>query len=103
RVVQPKFQALDGIQLAELRGDRSFAMRIWLDPIKLAGYKLTPQDISNALAANDIISAAGRTDGSMFTVNLAASTNLTTPEQFKKMIIKAQNGAIIRLEDVANV
>ncbi|WP_133127762.1 efflux RND transporter permease subunit [Legionella nagasakiensis] len=103
RVVQPKIQAIEGIQQAELRGDRQFAMRIWVDPEKLAGFGLNTKDIAEALARNDVITAAGRTDGSMFTVNLAATTNLTTVEQFRKMIIKSQNGAIIRLEDIANV
>lgn len=103
RAVQPKIQAIEGVQQAELRGDRQFAMRIWIDPIKLAGYGLNAKDISQALAANDIIAAIGRTDGNMFTVNLATNTNLTTVDQFRKMIIKAKNGAIIRLGDVANI
>lgn len=103
RVVQPKLQAIEGIQTAELRGDRQFAMRIWLDPKKLAGFGLTAADISNALANNDFISAVGRTDGTMFTVNLTASTGLTTVDQFRNLVIKAQNGAIIRLGDVAKV
>ena len=104
RVVQPKFQAIPGVQIAEILGGQSFAMRAWLDPIKLAGFGLTAEDVSNALANNDFISAVGRTDGTMFTVNLTASTGLTTVEQFKNMVIKAQSGgAIIRLGDVAKV
>lgn len=103
RVVQPKIQAIDGVQQAELPGSRQFAMRIWIDPEKLAGFHLNANDIANALANNDVISAVGRTDGSMFTVNMAASTNLTTVEQFRQLIIKSQNGAIIHLGDVANV
>lgn len=103
RVVQPKIQAIEGIQQAELRGDRQYAMRIWLDPMKMAGFGLNAGDISLALANNDFISAVGRTDGSMFTVNLAADTNLISVEEFRKMVIKSQNGAIIRIGDVANV
>lgn len=103
RVVQPKLQAVEGVQQAEFKGDRQFAMRIWMDPVKLAGYQLNAKNIRDALAANDVISAIGRTDGNMFTVNMAASTNLTTVEQFRKMVIKAENGAIIRLGDVATV
>lgn len=103
RVVQPKLQTLDGVQNAEILGRRQFAMRAWLDSTKLAGYGLTAADVSNALAKNDFISAVGRTDGNMVTVNLAADTGLTSVEQFKKMVIKAQNGAIIRLGDVAEV
>lgn len=103
RVVQPKLQAIDGVQVAEILGNKQFAMRIWLDPKKLAGFGLGPLDVANALATNDVISAVGRTDGSMFTVNLTADTGLSTPEQFRQMVIKARNGAIIRLGDVANV
>ncbi|HSW70170.1 MAG TPA: efflux RND transporter permease subunit [Gammaproteobacteria bacterium] len=105
RVVQPKLQAVSGVQIAEILGNRQFAMRIWLDPVKLAGYKLTPADVANALAVNDAISAVGRTDGSMFTVNLTADTGLTTVDQFKKLIIKASpdNGAIVRIGDIGTV
>lgn len=103
RVVQPKLQAIDGVQVAEILGNRQFAMRIWLDPIKLAGFNLTPSDVALALAANDFISAVGRTDGSMFTVNLTASTGLSTVQEFKNLIVKAQNGAIIRLKDLGTV
>lgn len=103
REVQPKLQALDGVQKAELRGDRQFAMRIWIDPAKLAGFGLNTKDISTALANNDVITAVGRTDGSMFTADITASTNLTSVEQFKNMVVKAKNGAIIRLGDVATV
>lgn len=103
RVVRPRIQAIPGVQTAELRGAREFAMRIWLDPAKLAGHGLTPADIANALAVNDIISAVGRTDGNMFTVNLTTDTGLSSVEQFRNMVIKSQNGAIIRLGDVASV
>ncbi len=74
-----------------------------LDPVKLAGYGISAAEVGDALAANDFISAAGRTDGQMFIQNLAVSTNLTDVNQFKKMILKSKNGAIIRLEDVATV
>lgn len=78
-------------------------MRAWLNSTKLGGYGITAGDVATALAKNDFISAVGRTDGNMFTVNLAANTGLTSVDQFKKMVIKAQNGAIIRLGDVADV
>lgn len=103
RVVQPKLQALDGVQQAEFRGDRQFAMRIWLDPVKMSGFGVNAGDVAAALANNDSISAVGRTDGDMFTVNLTASTNLTSVDEFRKMIVKARNGAIIRLGDLGTV
>lgn len=103
RVVQPKLQAVNGVQNAEILGNQTFALRAWLDPVKLAGYGISPAEVSTALANNDFISAVGRTDGQMFVQNLTTSTNLTDVNQFKKMVIKAQNGAIIHLEDVAKV
>lgn len=103
RVVQPKLQAVNGVQLAEILGGQTFALRAWLDPVKLAGYNITPAEVSDALAKNDFISAVGRTDGLMFIRNLTATTGLEDVEQFRKMVIKQRNGAIIRLRDVANV
>lgn len=103
RVVQPKLQAINGVQVAEIIGQRQYAMRAWLDPAKLAGYGMTAADVANQLAANDFISAAGRTKGNMMTMNLAATTGLNTVDEFKHMVLKAENGAIIRLGDVSKV
>lgn len=103
RIVQPKLQAIDGVQNAEILGKRQFAMRAWLNPDKMSAYNITGADVSAALANNDFISAAGRTDGDMITVNLIADTGLQSVDEFKNLILKSQNGAIIRLKDVANV
>lgn len=103
RVVQPKLQSVPGVQLAEIIGSRQFAMRAWLDPVKVSAYGLTAADVSNAMAANDFISASGRTDGQMVAVNLKAETGLHSADQFRNLVLKAQNGAIVRLSDVANV
>jgi multidrug efflux pump len=103
RVVQPKLQAVPGVQQAQILGIRQFALRAWLDPDKLSAYGLTANDVHAALAANDVISAAGRTDGQMIAVNLKVDTNLTSVDEFKKLVIKYQNGALVRLSDVATV
>jgi multidrug efflux pump len=103
RVVQPKLQAVDGVQTAEIIGGKQFALRAWLDPKKMAAYGVTGTDVNNALAANDFISAVGRTKGQMVTVELTAATGLHTVEEFRDLVIKSQNGAIVRLGDVANV
>jgi multidrug efflux pump len=103
RVVQPKLQSIDGVQVAEILGQRQIAMRAWLDPAKLAGFMITPADVANAINKNNFIAAAGRTNGSMFTMNLTATTNLLNVEQFKNLILKSENGAIIRLKDVGDV
>lgn len=103
REVQPKIQAINGVQQAELLGARNYAMRIFVDPRKLAGYGLNMRDIRNALSTNDLITPAGRTDGGMFVINLTANTNLTSVKEFQNMVVKYQNGAIIRIRDVAQV
>ncbi|MCL5024212.1 MAG: efflux RND transporter permease subunit [Nitrospirae bacterium] len=103
RVVQPKLQAVEGVQTAEVLGAKQFALRAWLDPKKMAAYGVTGTYVSNALAANDFISAVGRTKGQMVTVELTAATGLHSVEEFRNLVIKSQNGAIVRLGDVANV
>lgn len=103
RVVQPKLQAVDGVQTAQILGAKNFALRAWLDPQKLAAYGLTATDISVALAANNYISGLGTTKGQMVQVSLNASTSLHSLEEFRKLIIKQQDGAVVRLEDVAQV
>ena len=103
RVVQPKLQAIPGVQTAEILGGQNFALRAWLDPVKLAAYGLTAADVSAALTQNDYISGLGTTKGEMVQVNLTASTGLHTADEFANLIIKHVNGAIVRLKDVANV
>ena len=103
RVVQPKLQAVDGVQTAEVLGKRTFALRAWLDPRKMAAYSVTGTDISGALANNDFISAVGRTQGQMVTVDLTADTSLHSVDEFRNLVIKSLNGAIVRLGDIANV
>src|SRR6266480_7398266 len=103
RVVQPKLQAVEGVQSADILGGKLFAMRAWLDPDQLAAYNLTAADVSNALAANNFLSAVGTTKGQMVQVNLTASTNLRSVEEFKNLVIKQQGGAVVRLSDVAKV
>jgi multidrug efflux pump len=103
RVVQPKLQAVQGVQTAEILGAKNFALRAWLDPKKLAAYGLTAADVSQALAANDYISGLGNTKSEMVQVNLTASTSLHSVDEFKNLVIKQSGGAIVRLSDVANV
>lgn len=103
RVIQPKLQAINGVKQAEILGGRQFALRVWTDPVKLAGFGLSPADIGRVLAANNFVSAAGRTDGQMFVVNLSANTSLNTVDDFRKMVVKAKNNTIVRLGDVATI
>ncbi len=103
RSVQPKLQSVDGVQTAEILGAKNFALRAWLDPQKLAAVGLTAADVYSALAANNYLSASGQTKGQMVQVNLNASTALDSLDQFKRLILKQNNGAEVRLEDVAKV
>ncbi|MGD1031195.1 MAG: efflux RND transporter permease subunit [Opitutaceae bacterium] len=103
RVVQPKLASIAGVQSAQILGARVFAMRIWLKPDKLAAYGLSPAQVSAALVANNALAAVGATKGSFISINLNAATDLHTAEEFKKLVVKDQNGAIIRLQDVADV
>jgi multidrug efflux pump len=103
RVVQPQLQAVSGVQTAEILGGQNFAMRIWLDPQKLASYGLNAQDVYTALGNNDFIAALGNTKGTMTQITLTASTGLHSAAEFGNLILKQQNGAIIRIKDVATV
>ena len=103
RSVQPKLQAIDGVQTAELLGAKNFALRAWLDPHKLAAVGLTAADVYSALAANNFLSSSGQSKGEMVQINLNASTALHSVEAFKQMIIKQQGSSVVRLSDVANV
>lgn len=103
RVIQPKLQTVKNVQLAEIIGSQQFALRAWLDPSKMASFGVTADDVTTALASNDFLSAAGRTDGRMITVDLVADTGLHTVDEFRDLIIKSQNGVFVRLGDVATV
>ena len=103
RVVQPQLQAVEGVQQAQIMGGKLFAIRVWLDPQKLAAYGLTAADVYSVLGTNDYLSAVGTTRGQMVQVNLTASTNLKSVDEFRNLVIKSQNGAYVRLSDVANV
>jgi multidrug efflux pump len=103
RVVQPRLQAVEGVQNAQFLGAQNFALRAWLDPQKLAAYGLTATDISAALAANNFVSGLGTTKGQMVQVSLNASTELHTLDEFRNLIVKQKDGALVRLKDVAQV
>lgn len=103
RVVQPRLSALAGVQRADILGARTFAMRIWLKPERLAAYNITPVQVRQALAANNYLAALGNTKGALIQVNLVADTNLRTIQDFKRLIIRSENGADIRIEDIGDV
>jgi multidrug efflux pump len=103
RIVQPKLQAIKDVQYAEIIGERQFALRAWLDPVRMAAFGVTAADVTKALSTKNFIAAAGRTDGQMVTVNLSVETGLQSVDEFKNMVLTSQNGAIVRLSDVSTV
>src|SRR6187455_1387989 len=78
-------------------------MRIWLQPEKMAARGISPAELREALARNNYLSALGRTKGSMVSVNLVANTDLKTPEEFRQLVVKEQDGVVVRLGEIADV
>jgi multidrug efflux pump len=103
RVVQPRLSAVSGVQRADILGDRTFAMRIWLKPDRMASLEISPSQLRDALARNNYLSALGRTKGSMVSVNLVANTNLRTAEEFRQLVVKEKDGVVVRLGEIADV
>src|SRR5689334_501290 len=103
RVVQPKLSAVSGVQRADILGNRTFAMRIWLKPDQMAARGVSASDVRDALSKNNYLSALGNTKGSMVSVNLVANTDLRTPEEFRQLVVKEENGVVVRLGEIADV
>jgi multidrug efflux pump len=103
RVVQPKLSAISGVQRADILGARTFAMRVWLKPERMAALGISPSNVQDALSKNNYLSALGRTKGSMVSVNLIANTDLKTPEEFRDLVVKEKDGTIVRLGEIADV
>jgi multidrug efflux pump len=103
RVVQPKLSAVSGVQRADILGNRTFAMRIWLKPQQMTARGVSPSAVRDALARNNYLSAVGQTKGSMVSVNLVANTDLRTPEEFRQLVVKQENGVVVRLGEIADV
>ncbi|MCX8045151.1 MAG: efflux RND transporter permease subunit [Desulfobacterota bacterium] len=103
RIVQPRLSAIEGIQRAEVLGARTFAMRIWLNAERMAALNISPAEVRRALAANNYLAAVGQTKGSYLQINLTANTDLHTVEEFKRLVVKEHGGALVRLEDIAQV
>ncbi|MFS2014839.1 multidrug efflux RND transporter permease subunit [Azospirillum sp. CT11-132] len=103
RVVQPVLSTVNGVAQAKILGGQTFAMRLWLDPAKMAARNISPADVSAAVAANNYQSAPGQTKGVFVISNVTANTGLTDVEQFRDMVVKAKDGALVRMRDIATV
>ena len=103
RIVQPRLAALEGVQRADILGGRTFAMRIWLKPDRLAAFNISPNQVRVALSANNFLSAVGHTKGSLIEVNLTANTDLRSVDEFKNLVVRQNGDQLVRLQDIADV
>jgi multidrug efflux pump len=103
RVVEPKLATIPGVQQAQILGDRTFAMRVWLQPDKMAALNLTASDVYYALQQNNVLSAVGGTKGQMVAVDLTAATDLNTVEEFEQLVVHTDGDTMVRLSDIATV
>jgi multidrug efflux pump len=103
RIAKPMLQTAPGASDVRVFGERKFAMRIWLDPDRLASYKLTTQDVEDALRRSNVEVPAGRIESKFREFNVTAATDLQKPAEFRQVVIKAINGMPIRIGDVARV
>src|SRR5262245_54589373 len=103
RLVQPRLTALGGVQKADILGGRTFAMRIWMKPERMAALNISPANVRDALAKNNFLAAVGSTKGSLLQINLTANTDLHTADQFKQLVVKQDKGTLVRLGDIADV
>src|SRR5262247_2819858 len=103
RLVQPRLTAVGGVQKADILGGRTFAMRIWMKPERMAALNISPSQVRDALAKNNFLAAVGNTKGSLLQVNLTANTDLHTADQFKQLVVRQDKNTLVRLGDIADV
>ncbi len=103
RVVEPKLATIPGVQRAQVLGAGTFAMRVWLKPDRMTALEVTASDVHAALQSNNVLSALGSTKGQMVAIDLTARTDLRSPEEFRNLVVREEDGAIVRLGDVADV
>ena len=103
RVVQPRLQTINGVANAQILGGQTFAMRIWLNPDKMAALGVTPVDVRNALAATTSPRAAGQVKGDFMQTTINAQTSLDNPPAFGKLVVVTRGDALIRLDDIATI
>ena len=104
RNVQPRLATIEGVQkITNSEGGQPIAMRVWIDPDRLAQLNLAPGDVHAALLRNNYLAAVGQTKGDQVQINLLANTDLRSVDEFADLIVTERNGAIVRLRDVARV
>jgi multidrug efflux pump len=103
RTLQPQLSTLKGVQRVSFEGGRQLAMRVWIDPDRLAARGLSPGDVHAALQRNNYLAAVGQTKGDLVQINLLANTDLRAVDEFENLIVAERDGGIVRLSDVARV
>ena len=103
RVVKPRLQTVPGVADVQINGDRKFSMRIWVDPDKLAAFRLTVQDVEDALRKQNLEVPAGRIESQQREFSVTAQTDLVSPAQFGEIALKTASGYVVRLRDIARI
>ena len=103
RIVKPRLQTVAGVADIQVGGDRAYSMRLWLDADKLAAYRVTVQDVEDALRKQNLEVPAGRIESQQREFNVTARTDLNTVAQFNEVALRTANGYTVRLRDVARV
>jgi multidrug efflux pump len=103
RTLQPQLATLPGVQRVSIEGGRQIAMRVWIDPDRLAALNLAPGDVHAALRRNNYLAAVGQTKSNLVQVNLLANTDLRSVDEFQELVVAERDGAVVRLRDVAKV
>ena len=103
RVIQPKLATLPGIAEAEILGNQVFAMRLWLDPVKMAAFGVTAGEINQAVQQYNFLAAAGEVKGQLVVTSVNASTDLKSPQAFAAIPVKTDGDRRVLMGDVAQV
>jgi multidrug efflux pump len=103
RIVKPRLQTVTGVADVPIYGERKYAMRVWLDPERMAAYRLTTQDVEDAIRKNNLELPAGRIESQQREFSVTSQTDLATPAQFSNVVIRTVNGFPVRVRDVARV
>ncbi len=103
RVVQPQLQALEGVAKAQLLGNKTFAMRIWLDPARMAALGVTGEDVAQVLRANNYLSGVGKLRGDRVQIDLSATTDVSNVQDFERLVVRSSGDTLVRLDDIARV
>lgn len=103
RVVEPLVSTIEGVSSAEIIGGQTLAMRVWLDPARMAARGLTATDVARAIGANNFQTAPGQMKGEYVLANIDVNTDLTSVEEFRNLVVKSARGAVVRLRDIGTV